>query len=247
MPIKRRGPGPEPRFIAWPGGLSWVAHPGEAMQRASHALAVGPDGDPAESETDPADIDLWLVDPVDARNLDDRLAERGSVAGVVVLSGYHRRDAAAIARRHDVRVQLPEPLAGLADGLEAPVEVVEARLPATGYDVLTVRSRPGWREAALYAPTSGTLVTADSLVSQDAGTGPGERLAVGPYVRPWPPRDVFEGLGVERILVGHGDPVLEDAQAALETALANARRGLPAYLRRNLGYALRAWYVALRS
>lgn len=247
MPIKRHGPGPEPRFVEWRGGLSWVAHPGEAMHRASHALAVGPGGNPAEPGTDPAECDLWLVDPVEARGLDDRLAERGSVAGVVVLSGYHRRDAAAIARRHDVRVQLPEPLAGLADGLDAPVEVVETQLPDTGYDLLTVRSWPGWREAALYAPTSGTLVTADSLVSQDAGTGPGERVAVAPYVRPWPPRDVFEGLGVERILVGHGDPVLADAQAALEAALANARRGLPAYLRRNPGYALRAWYVALRS
>lgn len=247
MPIKHRGPGTASRFVEWPGGLSWVAHPDEAMHRASHALAVGSDGSPAEPGTAPADVDLWVVDPVDARGLDDRLAERGTVAGVVVLSGYHRRDAAAIARRHDVRVQLPEPLVGLADGLEAPVEVVEARLPDTGYDVLTVRSWPGWREAALYAPDSGTLVTADSLVSQDAGTGPGERLAVAPYVRPWPPRDVFDGLDVERVLVGHGEPVLEDAQAALETALANARRGLPAYLRQHLGYALQAWYVAMRS
>jgi len=43
-------------------GVGWIAYPGEAMERASHAIAV-----PNESETD----DVWVFDPVDAPGVDD--------------------------------------------------------------------------------------------------------------------------------------------------------------------------------
>src|SRR6056297_397306 len=90
-------------------GVGWIAFPEEGMQRASHALAV--------------DGEVWLVDPVDAEGLDDLAAEFGDVAGVVVLLDRHKRDAAAIASRHDVAVHLPEFMSGIADEFDAPVEL----------------------------------------------------------------------------------------------------------------------------
>ena len=47
----------------WDGGVEWLVHPAEAGRRASHAL-VGEDG-------------VWVVDPLDAPGLDERLAELG--------------------------------------------------------------------------------------------------------------------------------------------------------------------------
>ena len=101
------------------GGASWMAYPDEQMRRTSHVLVDG------EA--------LWLVDPVDADDLDEWLADRGTVAGVVVLLDRHKRDAAAIARRHDVAVHLPEQLAAEGAALEAPVETFEGALGDTGY------------------------------------------------------------------------------------------------------------------
>lgn len=47
----------------WEHDLTWMAHPDERMRHASHALAV--------------DGDLWLVDPLDAEDLDEeRLQDR---------------------------------------------------------------------------------------------------------------------------------------------------------------------------
>ena len=42
-----------------------------------------------------------------------------------------------------------------------------------------------------------------------------------------PPREPFADLGPERILVGHGDGVFDDAAEALEYTLDNARRYRP--------------------
>lgn len=245
MPIKRSGPGVEPAFQRWDGGLTWIAHPDEAMARASHAIAVDADGRLADGDHEPGEVDVWVVEPVDARGLDEWLTELGRVTGVVVLSGYHRRHAAAVASRHDVPVYVPSLLAAAGLVVDTTVEAFDDTLPGTRFELVAVRSWPAWREAALYDPNSKTLVAAESLVSQDAGTGPGERLAMAPYVRLWPPREAFAGLVPERVLVGHGDPVLEDATEALEAALADAYRGFPAYLAANPRYFLRAWAVAL--
>jgi len=233
MPIKERGPGADPAFQRWSGGVTWIAHPGERMRRASHALID--------------DGDVWLVEPVDAEGLDAVVADFGEVAGVVVLAAYHRRDAAAVARRHDVAVHLPAALAGLADDLDAPVETFAGALGSTGYEPVTVYDGVPWAEAALYHPDDRTLVVTEALVASDQLTGTGERLAVMPYVRLLPPRGALSGLVVDRVLVGHGEPVLSDADAALETALADARRGAPGYYLRNVPYLVRAAAVALRD
>lgn len=233
MPVKAYGPGEDPELHRWDGGLTWISHPEERMRRASHVVVE--------------DGDAWVVEPVDADGLDDLLAGCGTVAGVVVLSDYHRRDAAAVADRHGVPVYLPEWLSDLAADVDAPTEVFRGVLPGTDLHRVRLFDGPLWREVALYDRETGTLLATESLATADALTRAGERLAVSPYVRLFPPRDALAPLDVRRVLVGHGEPVLSDADAALEAALANARRGAPAVLVRKAPYLLRAAFVALRD
>lgn len=197
----------------WDGGVGWLAHPDESLQRASHALAV--------------DGEVWVVDPVDAPGLDDLLADLGEVAGVVLGLDRHKRDAAAIATRHDVPVHLPRPLAGVADALDARTAIVGDELVDTGYRTHTLVDNRFWREVALYHPGNGTL-----LVPEAVGTAPhyvvaGERLGVHPALRLRPPRRVLAGYEPERVLVGHGRGVHDDAATALSDALRDARRNAP--------------------
>ena len=60
-----------------------------------------------------------------------------------------------------------------------------------------------------------------------------------------PPRDALGGLEPERILVGHGPGLFEDAAAALSDALSGARRRLPRTLTTDLGAQVRALVAAL--
>ena len=90
------------------GGVGWMAHPEETMERASHALATA--------------AGVWLVDPVDADGVGDLIEPLGDVAGVVVLSNHHARDAAVLADRYGVSVTLPEPMTGVAGDVDAPVD-----------------------------------------------------------------------------------------------------------------------------
>lgn len=194
------------------GGVGWMAHPEERMQRASHALV---DGD-----------DVWVVDPVDADGLDDLLADHGEVAGVVVLLERHTRDAGAVARRHDVAVHRPAWMSGVDADVDAPVETLENTVGSTGYTVHKLVDTPVWREAYLYHPEEATLVVPESL-----GTAPyfltgDERIGVHPMLRFTPPRDLGD-RAAERVLVSHGEGVMSDAAAAIRDAVANSRRRAP--------------------
>lgn len=194
----------------WEGGVGWFAHPDERMQRASHALAV--------------DGEVWVVDPVDAPGVDDLLAGLGEVTGVVVCLDRHARDAAALARRHDVPVYLPGPV---GDGVDLDVESrrVDGRLPGSPYEVRTVVNWPvpPWREAALVDPEGGTLYVPEAVGTASFFRTRSERLGVHPVLRPVPPRGALAGLDPERVLVGHGEGVDRDAAGALREALAGAR------------------------
>lgn len=217
MTIRADGTATDPEWVdAFDGGFGWIAHPGEQMRRASHALV---DGD-----------DVWVVDPVDAEGLDDRLAEHGDVAGVVVLLGRHERDCAAVANRHDVAVHAP-PFVPV--DVTAPVERVPGTLGDTDFEVLEAVNWPGWHEAAL--SDGDTLVVADALGTTDYYRGGDERLGVNPVLRLTPP-EAFEDLAPERVLCGHGDGVHEDASAALRRALDGARKN-----------AVDAWLNGLRA
>jgi len=200
----------------WEGGVGWIAYPEEGMQRASHALA--------------ADGDVWIVDPVDAPGVDDLVTEFGTVTGVVIGLDRHKRDAEKLARRHDVPVYLPKWMSGVAEDLDAPVELFTRDLGSGAFRAIRVvdSSFPPWKEVALYRERDGTLLVPEAVGTADFFCAPGERLGVHPMLRPFPPRRALSGLSPERVLVGHGAGVTDDANRALRDALANARRNLPA-------------------
>ena len=212
------------------GGVGWIAYPDETMERASHALAVPNE----ESETD----DVWVIDPVDAPGLDDLLAEFGTVAGVVVALDRHKRDSAAIATRHDVPVYVPKWMTGVATELDAPVERFGSRLADTGFEAFPIRnsSLPPWQEVGLF--DGETLVIPESLGSSSYFRGDRERLGVHPMLRLTPPSDALSGLNPDRVLVGHGVGVLDNAAIAVEDALSNSRRKAPGLYAKTLRSAL---------
>ncbi|WP_327052240.1 hypothetical protein [Halomicrococcus gelatinilyticus] len=213
MGFKETAPARDFREIdRWDGGVGWMAHPDETMQRASHALAV--------------DGDVWVVDPVDAPGIDDLFAEFGDVTGVVVLLDRHMRDAAEIADRHGVPVYLPTwvrrtPDAGVA------VRRFTDTLAGTGFRVLKLFDNPAWQEAALYDDSERTLVVPESVGTASYFRTARERLGVHPMIRLLPPGEL-RGLTPERVLVGHGAGVFDDATGALTEALRESRRRSPA-------------------
>lgn len=213
MARKGTGPATDWREIdTFDGGFGWMAYPDEGMQRASHGLVV--------------DGEVWLIDPVDAEGLDEYVADYGEVAGVVVLLDRHKRDAAEIARRHDVPVHVPHPLEDTATDLDAPTTRFRHDLGDTHYAAYPVVDRFVWHEAALYSEETGVLVVPEAL-----GTAPffrtgDERLGVHVGLRLKPPKSLAR-LSPERVLVGHGEGVHEDAATALEDAVRGARSGAP--------------------
>lgn len=189
------------------GGTSWLAHPDGAMQRASHVLDT--------------DAGVFLVDPLDAPGIDDLAAEFGEVAGVVLLLDRHERDAAAVARRHDVPVYLPS---FLTREVDAPTERFSGSLPGTEYGLLRTLAIPGWHEAALF--DSETLVVPEAVGTAPFFRGADEQLGVHPMLRLTPP-STLRGLRPERILVGHGHGVEAAAADSLHHALEHSRSNAP--------------------
>lgn len=173
----------------WEGGFGWLAC--ERLQRTSHALLLGGG--------------VWLIDPVDAPGVEERVRALGEPAGVLQLLDRHDRDCAAWAARLGVP---------LHRGWErAPVET------------LRVRDARVWREVALW--DGETLVCADALGTLDYFRTGRERIGWHPLVRPLPPR-AFAGLEPRRILVGHGVGILDGAAEALVDLVRHGRRRTPA-------------------
>ncbi|MEF8825408.1 MAG: hypothetical protein V5A27_03570 [Halapricum sp.] len=237
MALKHDTPGEEVAVVhRWEHGLTWMAHPDERMRRASHALTV--------------DGEMWLVDPLDADDLDEELSALGTVAGVVVLTNSHGRHADRLAQRHDVTIHVPacfDEDAHPVSGFDAPVELFDEELADTGFELVWEKAGRGWKEGALYHPDRATLVVPDTLVTALFTKQEGQ-LEVIPFFRLSPPRDSLGELTVERILVGHGDPVVENAQVALDEALAGARRGaIPAIVTRGVPTFARIAYNEVRG
>lgn len=217
----------------WEGGVGWIAHPEEIMQRASHAFAT--------------EEGVWLTDPVDADGIDDLVAEFGDVRGVAVLSNHHVRDADAIATRHDVPVYLPETMTGVAERLDAPVGRIAVGATLGEYELVEVAHSGSefWQEYALY--DGETLLVAESVGGAPYLRVGDERLGVMVMRRLTPPTDALGDFEPERVLSGHGPGVDEDASAALQDALANARRRLPRALLAHGADQLRTMAAAVRT
>jgi len=196
----------------WDGGTSWIAFPDEEMQRASHALV--------------SDGDVWLVDPVDVDGLDDTLADHGTVRGTVVLLDRHKRDAESIARRHEVPVYVPEWMDNVRSDLSGPIEPFRRSLPDSGYDLHKLVDNPVWKEGFLYDEDTETMVVAEAVGTSSYMRTSDERLGVHPALRLKPPKALGR-YSPERVLVGHGEGVMEDGAAALADALDGSRKRTP--------------------
>lgn len=183
----------------WGGGFSWIAHPEEEAERASHALAT--------------DDGVWVIDPVDADGLDDALGELGDVAGVAVLQDRHTRDAAAVADRHAVPVSVPEWMDLTRDKLDADAEPIGATLPGTEYAVRELRRSEEWEEAVLWNDRAAALVVPETLGTLPAFGAEGDALGLHPAVEE--PPELLAAWEPEQVLVGHGASVHEGASAAL--------------------------------
>lgn len=197
----------------WEDGVGWLAHPDEAIARASHAVAT--------------DDGVWVLDPLDAPGVDDLLAGVGEVAGVAVCSSWHARDAGVVARRHGVEVWIPEWMGRVEDRVDAPVRRYDGALGDTGFSVRRHAPLPSWQEAILYREDDATLYAPESLGTSTTFVVGDEPLGVAIYLRAIPPRSVLADRSPERVLVGHGTGVFEDADRALTEALATARQRAP--------------------
>jgi len=226
-----RGPTDGYREIdRWDDGVGWIAHPEERGKRASHAIRT------AEG--------VWLFDPLDAPGVDDLLETDGEVAGVLVCSDYHARDAAVFARRHGVPVTVPSWLTHVEGRIDAPIQRVRGEV--AGFELRAVRPLRLWREVLVYRPTDGTLYVPDYLSSHDAFTVGDERIGLPTLSRLRPAKAPFGDVRPERILLGHGEGVFEDAPDALEAALDRGRQRFPRALVSNVPGELRAMLGALR-
>ncbi|HXV57128.1 MAG TPA: hypothetical protein VD704_04600 [Gaiellaceae bacterium] len=185
-------------------GFGWISPEPALLERASHALR--------------ADGRVWLVDAVDEPGVEERVRALGAPAGVVQLVDRHERDCAALAERLGVpRHRVPF-----------------GGVPGSPFEVLRVADLPGWREAALWWPEERVLVCTEALGAAGYFTGPGERLAVHPFLRLYQPqglRRLARELRPAHVLVGHGEGVHgDDAPAAVAEAVTGARRRAPRWL-----------------
>lgn len=220
MPMKGSGSTSLEVIDRFDEGVGWIAYPEETMRRASHAIE--------------RDGEVWVFDPVDAEGVDDLLAEFGSVAGVAVLLDRHKRDAAAVANRHDVSVYVPEWMNGVERKLDVPVERFGDEL--AGFDVERLIDNPAWQEAVCF--DGETLLVPEALGTVSYFCASGETLGVHPMLRLLPPRSLRE-YGPERLLVGHGEGVFEDVPRSIRDALGGARSKTPSLYWKNLMRAIR--------
>jgi hypothetical protein len=188
-------------------GFGWISPERQRLQLASHALLAGGG--------------VWVIDPLDADEAEERIRALGEPAGVLQLLDRHGRDCVQLAERLGV----PHHVVPTAD--------------VGPFETVAVVQRSHWQEAALWWPERRVLVCADAL-----GTVPhyfalgGEPLGVHPVLRPAPPRQLAR-FAPEHVLCGHGAGVHEGATEAVRDALAHARRRLPRLLLEGPAAALR--------
>ena len=186
------------------GGFGWVVD--EFIERCSHALVAG-DG-------------VWLVDPVDAAGVEEKVRAAGKPAGVIQLLDRHNRDSAELAAR-----------------LGVPHHVVPEQ-PVGRFEFLPIVRNRCWREVALWWSERRVLACGDALGTVDYFCASGERLGVHPVLRFTPPRRLGS-VQPDAVLCGHGEGVFEGADAAVREALSTSRRRIPG----QIASAARAWWA----
>jgi len=162
---------------------------------------------------------VWVIDPIDGDGVEERIRAAGTPAGVLQLLDRHNRDCAALAGRLGVRHHL------VPGGSLGP------------FAFIRIKDSHSWQEVALWWPDRRVLVCGDALGTARYFRAGNERLAVHPFLRVRPPRRQLGSLQPDVVLCGHGEGVLEDADAALREALSTSRRRIPG----QAASALRAW------
>ncbi|MDZ5810787.1 hypothetical protein U4E84_05420 [Halorubrum sp. AD140] len=234
MPVYDRSSASDVKVIdRWDDGFGWLAHPEEEGKRASHAVK--------------ADDGVWVIDPVDAPNIDELLDELGDVTGVAVLCSHHARDAGTVANRYGVPVYVPRWMNRVGERVDAPIEQYDSEFGDSGFEVYRFEPLSLWQEAIAYREADGTLIIPDLLASGPGYTVGSERVGVVLSHRLFPPRATLGDLEPERILFGHGEGVFVDATAALDTALSGARKRFLPALVTQLGTNLRLFIAAMND
>lgn len=187
----------------WSGGFSWISYPEEDSQRASHALLT--------------EAGVWIVDPVDADGLDERVAALGEVAGVLVIQDRHTRDAAAVAHRHDVGVSVPAWMELIREKLRVDANSVGSELPGTNSTVHRLIQADDWEEAVLINETTKTMIVPEALGTLPAFQVNDNELGVHPALDEPPHR--LTDWSPNRILVGHGKSIHRKAPTRLREAI----------------------------
>jgi hypothetical protein len=161
---------------------------------------------------------VWVIDPVEGDGVEERIRAAGTPAGVIQLLDRHNRDCASLAAQLGVRHHV------VPHGSLGPFAFVD------------VRDSRSWKEVALWWPGRRVLVCGDALGTAPYYRSGAERLAVHPLLRLRPPRQLG-ALQPDVILCGHGEGLLEDADAALQEALSTSLRRVPG----QVASAVRAW------
>jgi hypothetical protein len=133
------------------------------------------------------------------RHLDADVERRGLPVVILLTAAWHRRSSGELAVRYDARV-----------GGELPADVEE--LPIEGADERQVAYFIRPHAALVVAEIFGVDVDGELYVGQSPALRRPEELEAS-LVR-------LMELPVERLLVSHGEPVLEDAKARMAEALA---------------------------
>jgi len=169
---------------------------------------------------------LCLIDPLVPTYDEERFWEAldgdvdrlGLPVAVVLTVCWHERSAAVMQERYDAPVWAFAPIASRLSC--APIHPFQAGDPLPGG--LEALDGDGVEEVLLWIPDERALVSGDLLLGEPEG------VRVCPDT--WLPDGVDPAsvranlrmaltLPIERILVGHGPPVLADGRAALEHAL----------------------------
>lgn len=210
---------------AWVGEYAdittWIAHPDELIERASHRVELGDR--------------TYLLEPVDCPEL-DALVDDVDLTGVIVLMDRHTRDTEAIAARLGLDVFVPDVVPQARSRLDAEIHSLDDALSGTDVEIVSIVERRWWQEVALWLPTTETLVVPEAVGTSVPFTVGDERIGCHPSLRLRPPRRALGGFEPDRLFVGHGSPVDPVDPGEFEHVLSTARRKLP-----------RAWLTSLRA
>jgi hypothetical protein len=186
-------------------------HPGEwGAQVASFALDAG-------------DVTL-LIDPLVPDNTVQEQVDalvRGPVA-ILITIPYHTRSAEPLSERYGARIYGHPAVAKRLR--KAAVEPIDGKLPG-GARAFPI-GKPRRHETPIHLPSHQALAFGDAIVTTPEGDlrlwhfDPVDAARTRWYRERFVPTlQPLRKLGLERILVTHGEPVLRNGSAALEAAL----------------------------